>query len=499
MPKQRAGRRAAKGDSSPSGQVVEADWTWTGDAFAHGVQLRVGGDGRIAEVGRLGLAATHRLHRQALLPGMVSAHSHAFQRALRGRGERFPPGGGSFWSWREAMYELAAELDADGFERLCRQTFRELRAAGITAVGEFHYFHHERTAGAGARGGGAAAGAALDYGFDARVLRAAAAAGIRIVLLNAYYRTGGFDQPLAGAQRRFASPSPEIFWEQMERLAGDLAGPTQTLGAAVHSLRAAPPEDLAALYQEARRRGQVVHMHLEEQRKEIADCLAYYGRRPMQLALAALPAAEGLTAVHCTHTAPEDLERFLDAGGTVCVCPLTEANLGDGLADLTIPHRRGGRISLGTDSNARISMLEEMRWLEYGQRLRAESRGLLRDGSGAVAPNLLRAATVGGARALGLPCGELAAGCWADLMAVDLDHPALAGAEPETLLETLLFGAGDEAIVATAVGGEWLRTAAARRGAGGPQAAGRGAEGAGERGAEDPGEPGAEGADEEDV
>ncbi|MBV8199007.1 MAG: formimidoylglutamate deiminase [Acidobacteria bacterium] len=452
MPKPRAGRPAAGKDGAPGAQIVEADWTWTGDGFASGVQVRVGGDGRIAEVGRLGLAATLRLHRQALLPGMVSAHSHAFQRALRGRGERFPAGTGSFWSWREAMYELAAGLDAGGFERLCVQSFREMRAAGITAVGEFHYFHHQRTA-----ADTAADISPLDYGFDPLVLRAAAAAGIRIVLLNTYYRTGGFDQPATGAQRRFESPSPEVFWEQMDRLDRSLAGPTQTLGAAVHSLRAAPPEELAAIFQEARRRGLAVHLHLEEQRKEIADCLAYYGRRPMQLALAALPAADGLTAVHCTHTAPEDLERFLEAGGTLCVCPLTEANLGDGLADLTIAHRRGDRISLGTDSNARISLLEEMRWLEYGQRLRAESRGLLRDAAGAVAPNLLRAATVGGARALGLPCGEVAAGCWADLVAVDLDHPALAGWEPETLLETLIFGAGDEAIVATAVGGEWWR------------------------------------------
>jgi formimidoylglutamate deiminase len=447
-------------------EIIEADWTWTGDGFAPGVQLRVASDGRLEEVGRLGLAATRRLHRQALLPGLVSAHSHAFQRALRGRGERFPAGAGSFWSWREAMYELAEGLDGAGFERLCRRTFREMRAAGITAVGEFHYFHHEhheRHAGharharherhdrTGPRG------APLDYGLDARVLRAAAAAGIRIVLLETYYRTGGFDQPLAGAQRRFASPSPAVFWEQMDRLAGCLAGPAQTLGAAVHSLRAAPPEDLAAIYEESRRRGLVLHMHVEEQRLEIADCLAYYGRRPMQLALASLPAAAGLTAVHCTHTAPEDMERFLDAGGTVCVCPLTEANLGDGLPDLALPHRRRDRLCLGTDSNARISLLEEMRWLEYGQRLRGESRGILRDGGGAVAADLLRAATAGGARALGLPCGELAPGRWADLVAVDLGHPALAGWEPSTLLESLIFGAGDDAIVATAVGGEWRR------------------------------------------
>lgn len=434
-------------------QIIEADLTWTAEGFASGIQLSVDAAGRIAAAGRLGLAPTLRMRRRALLPGLVSAHSHAFQRGLRGHGERFAGGAGSFWSWREAMYELAARLDEDGFERLCERTFREMLAAGITTVGEFHYFHHRRVdEAAGARPGRAAY---RDYALDAAVLRAAAAAGIRIVLLNTYYRTGGIDQPLAGAQRRFESPAPAPFWKQMDRLAGALAGPAQTLGAAVHSLRAAPPEDLAAIYEEARRRGMVVHMHLEEQRREVADCLAFYGRRPMKLVLSTLPSAAGLTAVHCTHTTAEDMERFLDAGGAACICPLTEANLGDGLSNLDPAARRDGRLSLGTDSNARISLLEEMRWLEYGQRLRAESRGLLRDAAGDVAPTLLKAATLGGARALGLPCGELAPGCWADLVAIDLDHPALDGWEPATLLPTLLFGAGDDTIAATAVGGEW--------------------------------------------
>jgi formimidoylglutamate deiminase len=455
------GSRTARG-TPEAAQVIEADLTWTAEGFAAGIQLSVDGAGRIAAAGRLGLTPTLRLHRRALLPGLVSAHSHAFQRGLRGHGERFAGGTGSFWSWREAMYELADRLDEDGFERLCEQTFREMLAAGITAVGEFHYFHHRRPA--AASGARPARAAYRDYGLDAAVLRAAAAAGIRIVLLNTYYRTGGIGQPLAGAQRRFESPAPAPFWEQMDRLAGALAGPAQTLGAAVHSLRAAPPEDLAAIYEEGRRRGMVVHLHVEEQRREIADCLAFYGRRPMQLVLATLPSAAGLTAVHCTHTAGEDMERFLDAGGAACICPLTEANLGDGLPNLEPPARRGDRLSLGTDSNARISLCEEMRWLEYGQRLRAESRGMLRDAAGDVAPTLLRAATLGGARALGLPCGDLAPGCWADLVAIDLAHPALAGWEPATLLPTLLFGAGDDAIAATAVGGDWKHRRSSERG-----------------------------------
>src|SRR6202023_3093893 len=213
MPSKRPQHPAAGPDTPPRAEhpeipeipetpeIIEADWTWTGDGFAPGVQLRVGDDGRIEEVGQLGVeaAATRRLPGQALLPGLVSAHSHAFQRALRGRGERFPAGAGSFWSWREAMYELAAGLDADGFERLCLLTFREMRAAGIPAVGEFNYFHHESFHHHGAE----SPGAALDYAMDARVLRAAAAAGIRIVLLNTYYRTGGIVQPLNSARRRF--------------------------------------------------------------------------------------------------------------------------------------------------------------------------------------------------------------------------------------------------------------------------------------------------------
>jgi cytosine/adenosine deaminase-related metal-dependent hydrolase len=172
----------------------------------------------------------------------------------------------------------------------------------------------------------------------------------------------------------------------------------------------------------------------------------------MQLLLETLGTATDVTAVHCTHTDPEDMERFLAGGGTVCVCPLTEANLGDG-----IPGRTGAAC-LGTDSNARISMLEEMRWLEYAQRLATESRGALRDRDGQVARALFEAATVNGARALGVEAGRIAPGCWADFAAIDLGAPSLAGWEPDTLLDSLVFGAGDEAIAATCVGGKWMET-----------------------------------------
>jgi formimidoylglutamate deiminase len=423
------------------GQVIAADWTWTGERFAPGVQVEVGNDGRIAAVGALGREPDRPLAGHALLPGFVSAHSHAFQRGLRGRGETFPAGAGSFWTWREAMYALVDRLQPKEFRRLCLQTFREMRAAGVTAVGEFHYFHH------GASGD--------DWAFDSLLLDAATAAGIRLALLEVYYRTGAIGQPLAGPQRCFGTPSPAAYWEQMDRLAGRLDPRRQSLGAAVHSVRAAAPEEIAAIYDEARKRDLVFHLHVEEQRREIEDALAFYGKRPMTLLCDTLGTATDLTAVHCTHTGLEDLERFVSLGGTVCACPLTEANLGDGLPGFADLHHLGGGLCLGTDSNARISLLDEMRWLEYGQRLATESRGVLRDAGGGVATTLLRAATDGGARALGIEAGRIEPGLWADLVALDLAAPALAGWEPDTLLDALVFGAGEEAIAATCVGGEW--------------------------------------------
>jgi formimidoylglutamate deiminase len=318
-----------------------------------------------------------------------------------------------------------------------------MRAAGITTVGEFHYVHHRDPD-------------AADYGFDGVVLAAAAEAGIRIALIQSYYRTGAVGQPLAGPQRRFDSPSPARYWEQMDRLAARLDPRRESLAASVHSLRAAGIEDLAAIYAEARRRDLPFHIHVEEQELEIADVIAYYGRRPMALLLQTLGTATDLTAVHCTHTDGEEMERFLAAGGRVCLCPLTEGNLGDGIAAVSRVPAHAPAFCLGSDSNARISPIEEMRWLEYVQRLATGSRGVLREAAGNVASVLLTAATAGGAAALGVEAGRIAPGLWADFAALDLGSPLLAGWAPETLLESVIFGATEEVVAATAVGGVWV-------------------------------------------
>jgi formimidoylglutamate deiminase len=423
-------------------RLLEAELTWTGTRFEQGVQILIDEAGRIESVAPTGEPRAERLPGIALLPGLVNTHSHAFQRGLRGQGERFPSGAGSFWTWREAMYGLVNSVDRTGLRKLSAQAFAEMRDAGITTVGEFHYLHHERDG---------------DFALDEAVLEAAADVGIRMVLLYSYYASGSPGRPLEGPQRRFATPSVEGFWRQLDRLAAQLAPATQTLGIAPHSIRAASPQEIVLLYGEAVRRGLPVHLHVEEQRREIDESLTAYGRTPMAAILDAVQGG-GFTAVHCTHTSEPDMKRFLAAGGIACLCPLTEGNLGDSIPSLAHVHSAGGRMALGTDSNNRLAMLEEMRWLEYGQRLRNEMRGALPAPDGSVAPVLLAAATTGGAQALGVQVGRIAAGCWGDMVAIDLRAPSLAQVSADHLLDALVFGAGNEVIAGTYVGGRWRPT-----------------------------------------
>jgi len=418
--------------------VIHPALTWTGGKFEAGRQIVVEPDGTFGDVGPAEAGATAWPDR-AVMPGMVNAHSHAFQRGLRGSGELFPGTAGSFWTWREAMYELVEAMDEPTIYRLSHRAFTEMLRAGITTVGEFHYLHHDRT------GGG--------YAFDEVVLRAAADAGIRIALLSVFYKTGGIGTAMQGGQLRFWTASLEEYWSQFDALAGVLDPRTQTLGVAAHSIRAVPLDLLESLHEESRRRGLVFHMHVEEQPAEIADCVAAYHASPMGVINSRLAIDERFCAVHCTHTAPGDMEAFIAAGGTVCVCPLTEANLGDGIPDLPGIAGLSDRVSLGTDSNLRISFADEMRLLEYAQRLRTGSRGVFLDHAGRCGAALWRAATVNGASAVGIDAGELRAGAAADFIALDLTAPALAGWTPDTLLDSFVFGAGSEVIADVYVNG----------------------------------------------
>lgn len=423
-------------------QIIAPALTFVDGVFEPNLHVQVDDAGRIVRVAPAEGAPTLELGRRALLPGMVNAHSHAFQRGLRGMGESFPDGAGSFWSWREAMYRLVRTMDPNRCYELSRRAFREMLAGGTTTVGEFHYLHHRP--------------GTMAYELDDAVLRAAKDTGIRLVLLYAFYERGGFDAPLDDAQASFRVPSRAAYWDRMDELTARLDPATQTLGVVAHSIRAASIEDIAALHEEAEKRAMVFHMHVEEQPKEVADCVHHYHKTPMALLNERLRIGPRFTAVHCTHTAIADMEDFLEAGGNVCICPLTEANLGDGLADLPHVLRNGGRVCLGSDSNARICLLEEMRWLEYGQRLRTQSRGVFADAAGRLAPALWAAATVNGAHALGLRAGAIAPGRHADFMTIDLDDLTVAGWTDETLLDALICGAGNAVVREVCVGGRWL-------------------------------------------
>ena len=446
--------------------VLQAELTWTGSRFERGVEVVVGSDGRIARVSpksaRLG--GVVRLERKALVPGFVNAHSHAFQRGLRGKGESYPrrPDGEetpSFWTWREAMYGLVQTLGSvEAFKRQTKRCFEEMAAAGITTCGEFHYFHHALPeSGEGDE----------NFELDEAVVQAAREANVRLVLLSAFYERGGFDgRALSDGQRRFRTMDGERYWQQMERLDASLdKSRGEGLGVVVHSLRAVGTPMLQSLAAEAARREMPLHVHLEEQPQEIKDCVAAHGVTPLALLLDNVPAESlrRLCAVHCTHSKPDELARLVASGGGVCVCPLTEAALGDGVfASL---EATAGAVSLGTDCNARIDMIEEMRWLEYSQRLERGRRGVFssvagKGDEGFLARQLLDCATRHGAAHLGVEAGAIQAGLWADFALIDLDAPALAelaGSDDELLSAAVFGGSAEGLVVDTCVAGRWTK------------------------------------------
>ncbi|MBI2214601.1 MAG: amidohydrolase family protein [Acidobacteria bacterium] len=431
-----------------SKSVIEAAWTWTGEQFQRDVQIVVDRHGRIEKLIPAGRPATRRLPGQALLPGFVNARSLSFQRGMRGRGEGFPVGVGNLWTWREAMYDLVLELDSTSLYALASRAFREMRAAGITTVGEVQLLHH--TLGE------------VDYAYDEVILRAAATSGIRIALLEAYVHDGGYGLPPNDAQKRFASPSRGQFWRQVDALEAARDPRTQSIGVAAYGLRTVPLVELAELHAETRRRDLVFHVPAEEQRHDVDQCVAHYGKRPLELLLDTIKIDRRVTVAHATHATPDDLARFFAAGGNVCLAPLTEHNLGDGLIHTESIRGVSEHLALGTAGNGRISMLEEMRALEYAHRVRAESRGIFRDESGRVSKTLLEIATRGGARALGLETGRIYPGYWADFTAIDLTHPSIEGCDEQSILDAVVLGAGDEIITATCVGGKWTEHREAR-------------------------------------
>jgi formiminoglutamate deiminase len=345
------------------------------------------------------------------LPGLANAHSHAFHRALRGRTHAQR---GTFWSWRDRMYDVAARLDPGSYLALARATYAEMALAGITCVGEFHYLHH----------GPDGRPYADPNAMGGALVEAAAQAGIRITLLDTAYLTSTVDgEPLRGAQRRFGDVDAARWAARAAefRPAGGHARP----GAAIHSVRAVPAKQLPEVVRWADERGTPLHVHLSEQRAENDACLAEHGRTPTQLLADAGVLGPTATAVHGTHLTAADRDLVGGSGTGVCCCPTTERDLADGIGPARALLDAGSPLSLGSDSHAVIDLFEEARAVELDERLRTERRGHFTPGE------LLQAATAAGHAALGwADAGRIVPGARADLVTVRLDSPRTAGVPP---------------------------------------------------------------------
>lgn len=355
------------------------------------------------------------------IPGLANCHSHAFHRALRGRTER---GTGSFWTWREQMYALAAVLDPDSYYRLARAVYREMAAAGITSLGEFHYLHHQADGSPYAEAN--VMGSAL--------VAAARDAGVRIALLDTCYLTGGFGEPPQGAQRRFSDGDAERWRDRATALASE-AGPDVVIGAGVHSVRAVPKGDLPVVAEWAHAAGAPLHVHVSEQVAENDECLAAHGCTPTELLDETGVLGRRTSAIHATHLTRHDIELLGGSGTTACLCPTTERDLGDGIGPARPLQAAGCALTLGSDSHAVVDPYEEMRALELDERLVSRQRGNWS------AEQLFAAGTTAGHASLGFPdAGEIKVGARADLVTLDLETTRTAGGG--AALETAVFCAG---------------------------------------------------------
>ena len=369
------------------------------------------------------------------LPGLSNAHSHAFQRALRGRTQA---GAGSFWTWREQMYALADSIDPDRYLALARAAFGEMALAGVTTVGEFHYLHH---------GPGGVRYADPNV-MGRAVITAAGEVGIRLTLIDACYLEGGIATPPEGAQRRFCDPDAEAWAARVEALADSTS---VRIAAAIHSIRAVPPAAATVVAGWAAGKACPLHAHVSEQPAENEACIAAYQRTPTQVLADAGAVSSQFTAVHATHLDEADLGRLGEGKAFACLCPTTERDLADGIAPARRLRDAGARLSLGSDSNAFIDLFEEARAVELDERLVSHERG----GHGPL--ELLRAATADGAECLGWPSGgRIETGALADLVVVGLDSPRLAGTGAQDALAAVVFSASPADVRHVMASGRWI-------------------------------------------
>jgi formimidoylglutamate deiminase len=419
-------------------------------AFRKYAGLLAGDDGRILAItGDASRAdAVVNLPGKALLPGFVNAHSHAFQRLIRGKAESRVTSGNDFWSWRGTMYRAAARLSPEDVYDVARMAFLEMGLAGITTVGEFHYLHN------------APEGQPYEdpNHLAKQVIAAARSVGIRIVLLRTAYLRSGFQLPRDPGQTRFFESTPEFLANTKALLHECPAESTEaSLGVAPHSIRAVPLDDLREIVAFGRAQKLPIHMHISEQVAENEACMREHGATPVALLAAAGLLGSDWTAVHAIHLEQKERDMLSAANVTVCSCPTTERNLGDGIFVAGEIMQRGVRVALGSDSQAQIDPLEDARELDYHLRLLQQQRVMLDQiDATPIAARLFACATYNGAQALRVPAGSLTVGSFADFFTVDLRAPSIAGNSSEDLLPILVFGLERTAIRDVAINGRLI-------------------------------------------
>jgi formimidoylglutamate deiminase len=418
--------------------------------FVDDAVIAVDDDGDIVSVAQ-GAAPPGAIRLKGIVvPGMPDLHSHAFQRAMAGLAEKASPAGENFWSWRDVMYRFLGRLSPEDVEAIAAQLYIELLRQGFTAIGEFHYVHNDFD-------GRAYADPAE---MSRRIGAAARTSGIGLTLLPVLYQASGFGgKPATEGQRRFLKSSDEFIAliESLRRTYRD--DPQIKIGIAPHSLRAAPAEALAECVEAITVMDPraPIHIHSAEQDKEVEDCVAWSGERPVEWLLNHAPVDGRWCLVHCTQMTADETARLAASGAVAGICPSTEANLGDGIFPLLPYLRDQGRFGVGTDSNVVTSPADELRWLEYVQRLVTKQRNVSESSEGAhTGAGLYRRALAGGAQACGRKIGEIAPGYRADLVVLNPDHPALIGRRHDSALDSWVFSGNETPVRDVMAGGRWV-------------------------------------------
>ncbi|HEY8328040.1 MAG TPA: formimidoylglutamate deiminase [Rhodanobacter sp.] len=414
---------------------------WRADGWHADAALAVGADGRLRE------PADHDSEMIGgwVLPGMPNLHSHAFQRAMAGLAERRGRADDSFWSWRETMYAFAATIGPDELQAIAAQLYVEMLKAGYTHVCEFHYLHHQPDG----------TPYAQPEAMSLALVEAAREAGIGLTLLPVLYISGGFDgRALSARQRRFGH-AVDAYLRLLETLRRQESDDV-CVGIALHSLRAVPEQALREVLGSQLAGTGPIHIHIAEQIGEVQDCLATRGARPVEWLFDHAGVDARWCLVHATHLTEAETLQLARSGAVAGLCPTTEANLGDGLFPLAAYQDAGGTLGIGSDSHISISPVEELRWLEYGQRLATRHRNIAARHEGdSVGETLWRAALRGGAQASGQPIGELRDGARADLVVLDDSSPLLAARDARSVLDSFLFAGNTPLVRDVMVGGSW--------------------------------------------